>query len=221
MSQEQKKGFLDNTTTRREFLKLSGKGIAGTVVSCSLLSLFGYSEAEATGYALAKGLLIADTSRCTGCKRCEITCTMTNDGKVEPFISRVKVSRNYFYGVDGPKISHRKEDGMMGNFRIVPETCKQCKDPWCAEACPMEAIGTAPKTGARVVDTEKCVGCGMCTDACPWHIPTVDPETHVSTKCTLCNGDPTCAKNCPTGALKLIPWEEVKATLNRNGYHFA
>jgi Fe-S-cluster-containing dehydrogenase component len=81
----------------------------------------------------------------------------------------------------------------------------------------MKAIIADPKkNNARTVVKEKCVGCGTCTQACPWHLPTVDPESHKSTKCILCG---ECAKGCPTGALRLIPWKEVTATLNKNGYH--
>jgi Fe-S-cluster-containing dehydrogenase component len=217
MSQDESKGFLDRETTRREFLKLAGKGMAGAVVSVSFLSMLGFThESEAVAaFALSSGVLIADRNRCTGCQRCEINCTSLNDGKVQPFISRVKVSRNYNFGVDGPKISYWKEDGQHGNLLMTPETCKQCKDPACANACPKGAIIADSKTGARVVVKEKCIGCGSCTKACPWHLPTVDPETKTSSKCVLCG---MCATNCPTSALNIIPWEDVKVAMIRRGY---
>jgi Fe-S-cluster-containing dehydrogenase component len=222
MSEETKKGFLERETTRRDFLKLTGKGIGGAVLSLSILNLFGYDNAnaaEVAAFPLATGLLIADKNRCTGCQRCEINCTLINDGKIEPFVSRIKVSRNLFFGVVGPKIAYAKEDGQYGNLIMNPETCRQCKDPACAIACPMKAIVADEKNkGARTVVEEKCIGCGTCTQACPWHLPTVDPETSKSTKCILCG---TCAKGCPTSALKLIPWEEVKITLNKHGYNLA
>lgn len=220
MSQEEKKGLLEKTTTRREFLKLTGKGIVGATVSFSILSLFGCSKnpEDVTGFALAKGLLIADKSKCTGCQRCEISCTLNNDGKIQPYISRVKVSRNYNFGTDGPKLPLWSTAGQFGNLKMTPETCQQCKDPKCAAACPQKAIYADPKTGARIVNEEKCVGCGTCTQACPWNLPTVDPETKKSKKCFACG---ICASNCPTGALKIVPWEEVKSVLRRNGYEFA
>jgi Fe-S-cluster-containing dehydrogenase component len=222
MSEETKKGFLDKETTRREFLKLTGKGLGGAIASLSILSFFGYTEADAknvSAYPIATGLLIADRNRCTGCQRCEINCTLVNDGKIDPFISRIKVSRNIFYGVDGPKIAYYKEDGQFGNLMMNPETCRQCKEPACANACPKNAIVANPKNNnARTVVKEKCIGCGTCTSACPWNLPTVDHETQKSTKCILCG---TCAKGCPTSALKVIPWKEVAATLNRHGYKFA
>ena len=88
-----------------------------------------------------------------------------------------------------------------------PDTCRQCEDPACGNACPMNAI-YADVDGIRKVDAEKCVGCGACTAACPWHMPTVNPETKKSTKCVQCGA---CAAGCVTGALKIVPWEAVAA----------
>ena len=56
------------------------------------------------------------------------------------------------------------------------------------------------------LDREKCVGCGTCVAACPWHMPVVNTETHKSTKCVACG---YCASMCPCGALKVCTWEEV------------
>lgn len=220
MLENEKKGFLEKTTTRREFLKITGKGMAGVAVSYSILSLFGCSSnpEDVAGYALASGLLIADRSRCTGCQRCEMACSIANDGKASALLSRVKISRNFNYGTQEPGPNYRKEDGYYGNFLMTPETCRQCSTPACAEACPVKAIEVSEVNGARVVNTEKCVGCGACNNACPWHLPTVDPETSKSTKCVLCG---VCAQHCITGALRVIPWEEVGRVLRKNGYYLA
>lgn len=217
MSEDSKKTILERETTRREFLKLTGKGVGGAIISFSFLSLFGCSNSkEVAGFALSKGLLIADRNKCTGCQRCELTCSSIHEQKVQPFISKVKVSRNYNFGLEGPKLNYWNEDGQYGNRLMNPETCKQCREPFCGNACPEKAIIADPKNkGARVVVKDKCVGCGTCTTACPWHLPTVDPETKKSSKCKACG---VCATICPTGALKLIPWEDVKVTMNRNGY---
>ncbi len=220
MLENDKKGFFERTHTRRVFLQTSGRGIAGLAVSFSVLSLFGCSEfpEDVVGYALPTGLLIADRSRCTGCQRCEMMCTIANDGKAQSYISRVKVNRNFNFGVDGPTDNYRNEDGHMGNFIMTPETCKQCKDPECGNACPVKAIKASELNGARVVDESICIGCGACAAACPWNMPTVDPERMKSTKCILCG---VCAQHCISGAIRVIPWEDVRVAMKQNGYTFA
>ena len=176
----------DKETTRREFLKLTGKGIAGFAVTSSILSMFGFGEEAMAATALPDGLLVVDRSKCTGCQRCEITYTLQNDGKVQPFLSRIKVGENYNFGVTGPKINYQFEDGQMGNLKMSPVTCKQCREPFCANACLNGAIVADSRTGARVVLKDKCIGCGTCSEACPWNLPTIDTESGYATKCVTC-----------------------------------
>lgn len=212
--------FLEKLRTRREFLKISGKGVVGITVASSVLNMMGCSSGtvgNTSALVTARGLITSEREKCVGCQRCEMICTVTNDRKIHPFISRVKISRNFYYGGE-IKNDYRNEDGYFGNFLMSPETCQQCKEPKCAEACPVGAISLDETFGAWKVDESKCVGCGACTMACPWHMPTVDPETKKSTKCILCGA---CAENCITGAIKLTPWKEIETVFRRNGYKFA
>jgi Fe-S-cluster-containing dehydrogenase component len=135
-----------------------------------------------------------------------------NEGKIQPFISRITVGKNYNFGTEGPGVDFTHGDGQYGNLKMTPMTCRQCRDPFCKDACPVGAI-SADKThrNAWTVDKEICIGCGDCVQACPWHLPNVDPETGKSSKCILCGA---CVASCPTGALSLIPWEEVKSAMD-------
>src|SRR5512133_406867 len=196
-------------TSRRGFLKLS----AATGVSVGALGAFG-RLAGASGFAApampimtnAKGMILADPTRCVGCRRCELACTEFNDGKSQPSMARVKIARNYNFGPEGAREGFYRGDGEFGNFRIVQETCKQCPHPVpCATACAQGAIAADPTTGARVVDASKCIGCGMCEGACPWQMIQVDKDTAKATKCTNCA---QCAEACPTGALKYVAWKD-------------
>ena len=174
-----------------------------------MLSTLGFAESEnpeeeaanSTVWALPQGLLVVNPDKCTGCMRCEINCTLVNDGFVSSYMSRVKMARNL--------TSSRNGNGLYteNNWVYFPDTCRQCEDPACGNACPMQAI-YADENGVRKVDTEKCVGCGACTQACPWHMPTVNPETKKSSKCIQCGA---CAEGCVTGALSIIPWDKIAA----------
>ena len=216
MFEQEVQDILEKLRTRREFLKVSGKGIASIAVTASVLNLLGCgsSNTTATVTVTPKGIIIAERNRCTGCLKCETVCTIKNHGKSQPFISKVKVSRNYNYGTE-MKADYKTGDGDYGNFLMTQDTCRQCKDPKCVANCPVKAIAYNDKNGTWTVDTTKCIGCGTCTQVCPWHMPTVDPETKKSSKCILCG---TCAAHCPTGALKAMPWKEVVALFNKNGY---
>ncbi|KPU46168.1 putative ferredoxin-like protein YdhY [Oxobacter pfennigii] len=225
MLEREIQSFLEQLRTRREFLKISGKGISTMAVTATVLNLLGCGNNQsgnqatptATVTVTPKGILIAQRNRCVGCLKCETICSIKNNGKSSPYISRVKVARNYHYGLT-MAADYNKGEGDYGNFLMTQETCRQCKDPQCMAQCPVKAIAYSETTGTWTVDEEKCIGCGTCTKACPWHMPTVDPETEKSSKCILCGA---CAEHCPAGALQIMPWKEVTVMLKKKGYSIA
>ncbi|NLY45729.1 MAG: ferredoxin-like protein [Tissierella sp.] len=203
-SQNKLDQMLSQEMTRRKFMKISGKSLAGLTVSASLLSLMGCTQEQVdsdaiTVWTMPTGLLVVNQAKCTGCQRCEINCTLVNDGEASSHISRVKVTRNL---MDNDGHGTYQDDWVY-----FPDTCRQCDQPWCGEACPVEAI-YADENGVKHIDQEKCVGCGACVGACPWHMPTLNPETKKSSKCILCG---SCIEGCVTGALAMVPWDAVTA----------
>lgn len=42
----------------------------------------------------AKGILICDPNLCVACHRCELACTEFNEGKADPRLARIKITRN-------------------------------------------------------------------------------------------------------------------------------
>ncbi|WP_319477889.1 4Fe-4S dicluster domain-containing protein [Marispirochaeta aestuarii] len=199
--------LLNQKITRRDFLKYTGISAIGATTMSWLLP--GCASKDIKVFETADGMIIHESARCTGCLVCEATCSVGNDGKASQITARIKVSQNYAYGPKGVRGDWVNGPGEMGNFSLVADTCRQCEQPACALACPENAIFEHEGTGAREVDPEKCVGCGTCVRACPWGIPTLDPETNVSTKCILCHGYTACVKDCPTGALQYVSWEDA------------
>ena len=210
-----KKTLMDREYTRRQIMKLSGKGLAGVALSSTLLSLMGCTRSQAEAglvdtIATPDFLLVANRAKCTGCQRCEVNCTLANDGDAHPYMARIRVRQNVNFGDQGPTDDYKHGDGFFGLWGFKPDTCKQCADPACVKSFPMKSISADPVTGARVIDEDKCVGCGACVNACPWHMPRVDVEKHKSTKCISCGA---CVAGCPTSALRMIPWEDVAKAL--------
>ncbi len=201
------KTILETTITRRDFLKFTGLGTIGVAAASFLLP--GCKSKDIKVWETADGMIIHESARCTGCLICESTCSVGNDGKASQVTARIKVSQNLAYGSNGVRGDWANGDGEMGNFTMTADTCRQCEHPACALACPQGAIFQQEASGAREVDPEKCVGCGTCTRACPWGIPTLDPETNKSTKCILCHGYTACVKACPTGALSYVTWADA------------
>jgi Fe-S-cluster-containing hydrogenase component 2 len=71
-------------------------------------------------------------------------------------------------------------------------------------ARPVYAISIDMATGAKVVSDDKCVGCKVCTIACPFGTINYSQATGKVVKCDLCGGDPQCAAACPTDAITYV-----------------
>src|SRR5262249_55814320 len=74
-------------------------------------------------------------------------------------------------------------------------------------ACPAPGAIVQYVNGIVDVNTEQCIGCGMCETGCPFDVPRYHEKTSKMAKCTLCVDrvevglEPACVKACPTGCL--------------------
>ena len=50
---------------------------------------------------------------------------------------------------------------------FVTNACQGCLSHQCTEVCPKDAIHIV--NGKSCIDQEKCIKCGRCMDACPYH----------------------------------------------------
>lgn len=135
--------------------------------------------------------LLVGSRKCTGCRQCEMACSFVKEGTFNPAKSRIRVF------------------DFHEEARFVPYTCTQCDQAWCKTSCPVGAITIDAATGAKVVQSNRCVGCKVCTIACPFGTINYDVDSGKVMKCDLCAGDPACAKACPTGA---ITWVDAMQT---------
>jgi Fe-S-cluster-containing dehydrogenase component len=78
------------------------------------------------------------------------------------------------------------------------------------ETCPFKALSINRRTGAVLVNIEKCTGCGKCIETCPGRIPHIHPKSGKVVICDLCNGEPQCAKVCQEGG-----WNTLRTVTRR------
>ena len=134
---------------------------------------------------VTKPWVVRDYIKCSGCRLCEIACTMKHEGRIWPEASRVRV----FMLVPGAE---------------VPHLCAQCSDYPCVSSCPADALSVNDGTGAVIVDEEKCTSCGACIKACPGQVPHLHPEKGHALICDLCGGEPECAKVCERAGYRAL-----------------
>jgi Fe-S-cluster-containing dehydrogenase component len=194
------------TVSRRKFLILSVSAVT-CLAALDICNTWG-ADSSLIIIDNAKGLILADPSRCVGCRRCELACNEFNDGRAQPSLARIKVDRNFNFGPGG--FSASPAQGAWGNGVFIQDTCKQCPHPVpCSTACPENAIKADPATGARVVDEAACIGCRLCQRACPWNMISFDEDSKKATKCFLCQGSPKCVEACPAEAIRYVPWRDL------------
>ena len=131
---------------------------------------------------MAKVLMI-HPDKCTGCQNCMLACTAHHEGNFRMRASRVHVFT-------------WEREGMS-----VPMMCQHCDIAPCIDVCPTGAMHRNKATGLVEWDSEKCILCRMCVQACPFGNAVYDAEGSKILKCDNCGGDPECVKWCPTDAL--------------------
>ena len=132
--------------------------------------------------------------RCTGCRQCELACAWVQTGMFQPTRSLMRV------------LIFDEEAAY------APYTCVQCDEAWCMNACPVNAIVVDRQTGAKRILSSLCIGCQLCTLACPFGAVFGEPQLDgdLATKCDLCGGQPACVASCPTRAIQYVGQELVE-----------
>ena len=93
-----------------------------------------------------------------------------------------------------------------------PKSCLHCEEPACVTVCPTGASYKRAEDGIVLVNEMICIGCKLCSWACPYGAREFDDDEGVMKKCTLCidriyNENlaeaerlPACVMVCPTSA---------------------
>lgn len=132
--------------------------------------------------------------KCTGCRACEVFCSLEHEGLAQPELSRIRILK----------------DELGATF--LPIVCPPCAGKPCLQACPEPGAMLVTTEGTVIIDESLCTGCSKCIRACDLGAVRFHRlrgrgkhGKAVALKCDLCDGDPWCVKVCEPGALTL--WE--------------
>lgn len=157
--------------------------------------------------------LVIDLDICVGCHACAVNCKEWNTGGYHAPLT----DRNpYQAGVSGVWFNriHTFEAGHGASNRVVhfPKSCLHCDDAPCVTVCPTGASYKRVDDGIVLVDESMCIGCKLCSWACPYGAREFDDDAGVMKKCTLCidriynenfeavDRVPACVATCPVSA---------------------
>ena len=157
--------------------------------------------------------LVIDLDTCVGCHACAVICKEWNTGgHSAPLTDRDPYTADAT-GVWFNRI-HSFEAGEGAASRTVhfPKSCLHCEKPACVEVCPTGASYKRVEDGIVLVNADTCIGCKLCSWACPYGAREFDDDDGVMKKCTLCidriynehlpEGErvPACVATCPVSA---------------------
>lgn len=142
-----------------------------------------------------------NSSKCTGCKTCQLSCKDEKDNSLGINFRRVY---EYGGGIWQEVDSFWKNDVFSYYLSIA---CNHCDEPTCVHGCPTGAMHKREQDGLVVVNQDVCIGCRYCEMRCPYGAPQFDQQKRVMSKCDGCYTrvavglKPVCVESCPQRAL--------------------
>jgi len=143
-------------------------------------------------------VLVINYEKCTGCRLCELVCSVMHDGVSNPSRARIKVIK-------------WEAEGLY-----IPMSCQQCEDAPCLNVCPVKAISRDETLDRVMVDYDVCIGCRACVSACPFGAMGFDVIGRRVIKCDLCDGDPQCVRFCEEKAVDYVDADKVSILKKRD-----
>jgi Fe-S-cluster-containing dehydrogenase component len=157
--------------------------------------------------------LVIDLDICVGCHACATSCKEWNTSGFAGPLPDFDPYGAKPWGIWLNRV-HSYEEGEGEGARTVyfPKSCLHCEEPACVTVCPTGASYKRAEDGIVLVNEDICIGCKLCSWACPYGAREFDHDAGVMKKCTLCidriynenlpeeDRLPACVMACPTSA---------------------
>ena len=133
---------------------------------------------------------------CIGCNACQMACKDGHNLELGLFFRRAE------------SFEYCGEDGKLV-YAHYSGACNHCEDPACVRHCPTGAM-FIQQDGTVGHNDADCIGCGMCTWACPYKAPKLSRKSGRAAKCDSCidrramGKEPLCVEACITHCLKFV-----------------
>lgn len=135
---------------------------------------------------------VIDNRRCIGCHACTTACKAENSVPL---------------GVQRTWVKYVEKGTFPSTRRFFQVTrCNHCAKPPCVPICPTTAMYRR-QDGIVEFDSDACIGCKACLQACPYDAIHIDPDSGTAAKCHFCAHrtdvglEPACVIVCPVHAI--------------------
>ena len=135
---------------------------------------------------------LIDNRKCIGCHACSTACKSENEVPL---------------GVNRTWVKYVEKGEFPDTRRYFQVTrCNHCAKPPCVPICPTKAMYRRTD-GIVEFDSNACIGCKACLQACPYDAIHIDPDSGTAAKCHFCAHrtdvglEPACVVVCPVHAI--------------------
>ena len=104
--------------------------------------------------------MVIDLQKCTSCGACAMGCKTENN-------TRNSNGKNTFNWADF--ITYTEGTFPDSKFKSIPVLCNHCSNAPCVDICPVTPKAMfKTANGVTMHNDERCIGCRLCMDACPY-----------------------------------------------------